>query len=77
MDWWFAIWECFYYEPIKFFAILFGIMLALCLIIYLIEWIADCIRYKRWADRQIWYINSKGQIYRKDHSHDYDDDRQR
>ena len=71
MDWWFAIWECFYYEPIKFFAILIGSMVAIGAVVSLTHFVADQIRFRRWANRQVWYVDGGGNLYRKDHSRDY------
>lgn len=72
MDWWMAMWEFFFNHPVQFFAILLGSVIGIGAVSWLIGKLIDHIRLLRWANRQVWYVDGGGNIYRKDH-----DDRQR
>lgn len=72
MDWWMSMWEFLYSHPVQFFAILIGSVIGISAVKWLIGKLIDHIRFMRWADRQVWYVDGGGNIYRKDH-----DDRQR
>lgn len=69
---WLEMWEYFFNHPWRSLLIVTGICVALTLVYYAGVALVRHIRFRRWANRQVWYINGSGQLYRKDHRGDSD-----
>lgn len=69
---WLGMWEYFFNHPVGFLLIAVGICLAVYLIYLSGLALIRYIRFRRWANRQVWYINGSGDLYRKDRTKDYE-----
>lgn len=69
---WIEMWEYVYTHPVRSLLIATGVCVAVTLVYYGGVALVRHIRFRRWADRQVWYISGSGQLYQKDHTRDCD-----
>lgn len=61
-----AFWAYFYAHPVRCFLIAFAVILAFSLLYLAGKALVNRIRWRRWHDRHVWYIDGGGRVYIKD-----------